>query len=141
MRETGITFAFGGVGQLFGVRVDGMFNQFGAKSGTTAGNARILGGTVNLVLGILGQGDYNYESVAGGVSADLIPFSKWIAWGAPPVATQQCITAFGTTDFRADLKKITVPTLVAHGDSDRIVPFEVSGKLSHEMIREAGSRC
>jgi peroxiredoxin len=81
---------------------------------------------------------YNYEPGAAGVSADLIPFSKWVAWGASPLGTQQCIVAFGTTDFRADLAKITVPTLVAHGDSDRIVPFEVSGRRSHEMI--AGSR-
>ena len=81
---------------------------------------------------------YNYDAGAKGVSADLIPFSKWIAWGASPLATQQCIVAFGTTDFRQDLKKITVPTLVAHGDSDRIVPFAVSGKRSHEMIK--GSR-
>lgn len=80
---------------------------------------------------------YNYEP-GKGVSADLIPFTKWMAWGASPVATQQCITAFGTTDFRDDLKKITIPTLVAHGDADRIVPFEVSGKLSNEMIK--GSR-
>jgi len=81
---------------------------------------------------------YNDEPGATGVSADLIPFSKWIAWGASPLGTQQCIVAFGTTDFRADLKKITVPTLVVHGDSDRIVPFDVSGKRSHEMI--TGSR-
>jgi non-heme chloroperoxidase len=32
---------------------------------------------------------------------------------------------------------VTVPTLVIHGDSDAIVPFEVSGKRSHELI--AGS--
>ena len=38
--NAGITMAFGGVGQLFGIRADGMFNQFGAKSGTAAGNAR-----------------------------------------------------------------------------------------------------
>ena len=81
---------------------------------------------------------YNYEPGTKGVSADLIPFSKWVAWAASPLATQQCIVAFGTTDFRADLKKITVPTLVAHGDADRIVPFDISGKKSHEMIK--GSR-
>ena len=81
---------------------------------------------------------YNYDPGAKGVSADLIPFSKWVAWGASPVATQQCIVAFGTTDFRKDLAKITVPTLIAHGDSDRIVPFQVSGKRSHAMIK--GSR-
>ena len=81
---------------------------------------------------------YNYEAGAPNISADLIPFSKSVAWGASPVATQQCIVAFGTTDFRADLKQIAVPTLIVHGDSDRIVPLEVSGKRSHEMI--AGSR-
>jgi non-heme chloroperoxidase len=81
---------------------------------------------------------YNYEPGAPGVSADLLPFSKWIAWNASPLATQQCIVAFGTTDFREDLKQIRVPTLVAHGDGDRIVPFEISGQRSHAMI--PGSR-
>jgi len=80
---------------------------------------------------------YNYEP-GKGVSADLIPFTKWIAWGASPLATRECITAFGTTDFRADMKAFTMPTLIAHGDADRIVPFEVSGKISHQMI--PGSR-
>jgi peroxiredoxin len=81
---------------------------------------------------------YNYEPGMNGVSADLIPFSKWIAWGASPLGTLECITAFGTTDFRGDMKAFTMPTLIAHGDSDRIVPFEVSGKLAHAMI--PGSR-
>ena len=81
---------------------------------------------------------YNYEPGSKGVGADLIPFSKWIAWKASPLGTQQCIVAFGTTDFREDLKKITVPTCIIHGDSDRIVPFEVSGKRAHELIK--GSR-
>jgi non-heme chloroperoxidase len=80
---------------------------------------------------------YNYEP-GKGVSADLIPFTKWIAWAASPLATRECITAFGTTDFRADMKAFTMPTLIGHGDSDRIVPFEVSGKIAHEMI--PGSR-
>lgn len=77
---------------------------------------------------------YNDGPDATTVGADLIPFSKWIAWGASPVATQQCIVAFGTTDFREDLKKITVPTLIVHGDGDRIVPIEASGKRAHDMI-------
>lgn len=81
---------------------------------------------------------YNYDAGVKGGSADLIPFSKSIAWVASPIGTQQCIVAFGTTDFRADLKKITIPTLIAHGDSDRIVPFEISGQRSHAMI--TGSR-
>ncbi len=48
-----------------------------------------------------------------------------------------CMKAFATTDFRADLEKVTVPTLVLHGDSDAIVPFEGSGKRTHAAI--AGS--
>jgi non-heme chloroperoxidase len=48
--------------------------------------------------------------------------------------TLDCIAAFGLTDFRGDLDKITVPTLVLHGDGDAIVPFEVSGKRTAEAI-------
>ena len=60
----GITFAFGGPGQLFGVRIDGLYNRFGAKS-DTAGNARILAATLSLVMGVLGDADRVY--VTGGV--------------------------------------------------------------------------
>lgn len=42
--------------------------------------------------------------------------------------------AFGTTDFRHDLTRITVPTLVIHGDSDATVPFEGSGRRTHEAV-------
>jgi pimeloyl-ACP methyl ester carboxylesterase len=45
-----------------------------------------------------------------------------------------CMDAWATTDFRDDLDKVDVPTLVIHGDSDGIVPFEGSGKLTHERI-------
>jgi peroxiredoxin len=69
---------------------------------------------------------------------ELVAFSKWIAWAASPLATAQCIVAFGETDFRADLARFDIPTLVAHGDADQIVPLEVSGRRSHEMIK--GSR-
>ncbi len=45
-----------------------------------------------------------------------------------------CIDSFARTDFRGDLDTITVPTLVIHGDSDAIVPFEVSGKRTGETV-------
>ncbi len=48
-----------------------------------------------------------------------------------------CMEAFGTTDFREDLTRITVPTLVLHGDSDGIVPFEGSGQRTAETIQGA----
>jgi non-heme chloroperoxidase len=45
-----------------------------------------------------------------------------------------CMDAFVTTDFRGDLSSISVPTLVIHGDGDGIVPFEGSGKRTHDSI-------
>ena len=49
-------------------------------------------------------------------------------------AALKCMAAFGTEDFRKDLENVTVPTLVIHGDSDAIVPFEGSGALTHAAI-------
>lgn len=49
-------------------------------------------------------------------------------------AALACMDAFSTTDFRADLKKVTVPTLVIHGDADAIVPIEGSGLRTHRAV-------
>ena len=61
-------------------------------------------------------------------------YARDIAAFASPKGTLDCIAAFGLTDFRGDVAKVTVPTLVIHGDSDAIVPFEVSGKRSAALI-------
>ena len=47
-----------------------------------------------------------------------------VAAGASPYATYACVDTW-LTDFRADLPKIDVPTLVVHGTEDRILPFDV----------------
>jgi non-heme chloroperoxidase len=49
-------------------------------------------------------------------------------------AAYECVAAFSATDFRADLDKVDVPTLVIHGDDDQIVPFEVGGKRSAQLV-------
>ncbi|MBC7561154.1 MAG: alpha/beta hydrolase [Dermatophilaceae bacterium] len=61
-------------------------------------------------------------------------YARDIAAFASPKGTADCITAFARTDFRDDVAKITIPTLVIHGDSDVIVPFSASGKRSHDAI-------
>jgi non-heme chloroperoxidase len=48
-----------------------------------------------------------------------------------------CIKAFSETDFREDLKKIDVPTLVMHGDDDQIVPFADAGLLTAKLVKNA----
>jgi non-heme chloroperoxidase len=45
------------------------------------------------------------------------------------------IVAFSQTDFTEDLKKITVPVLVMHGDDDQIVPYEDSAPLSAQLVQ------
>jgi len=45
------------------------------------------------------------------------------------------IKAFSETDQTADLKAITVPTLVLHGDDDQIVPIDDSAKLSVKLLK------
>lgn len=45
------------------------------------------------------------------------------------------IVAFSQTDFTEDLKKISVPVLVMHGDDDQIVPYDDSGPLSAKLLK------
>jgi len=76
---------------------------------------------------------------AAGERTDLVSepqrlYAREIGAFSSPKGTLDCIAAFGRTDFRGDLEKVTVPTLVIHGDSDGTVPFEVSGKRSAETI-------
>ncbi len=75
---------------------------------------------------------------AGGkllVSEAQREYARSIAAFASPKGTLDCIRAFCCTDFRADLAKLELPTLVIHGDSDDIVPIAVSGARAHAAIR------
>ena len=47
-----------------------------------------------------------------------------------------CIKAFSETDFTADLERIEVPVLVAHGDDDQIVPIGPSALRSAELLKD-----
>jgi pimeloyl-ACP methyl ester carboxylesterase len=49
-------------------------------------------------------------------------------------AALACMDSFSTTDFRKDLTKVKVPTLVIHGEADAIVPFESSGQRTHRAV-------
>ncbi|MEJ0036593.1 MAG: alpha/beta hydrolase [Gammaproteobacteria bacterium] len=53
------------------------------------------------------------------------------------LAAYHALGAFSETDFRNDLRKVTVPTLIVHGSDDQIVPLEISGKLTAGLIPQA----
>ncbi|MDB5879382.1 MAG: arylesterase [Variovorax sp.] len=71
------------------------------------------------------------------VSQGVFKQTLFIALQASIKATIDCVTAFSETDFRPDMAKIDVPTLVIHGDDDQVVPFETTGKLSAQLIAGA----
>jgi len=48
-----------------------------------------------------------------------------------------CIKAFSETDLTEDLKKITVPTLILHGDDDQIVPIADSALLAAKLVQHS----
>ena len=55
--------------------------------------------------------------------------------GSSPYATYACVDTW-LTDFREDLPKIDVPTLVMHGTEDRILPFEATAGRLGELIAD-----
>jgi non-heme chloroperoxidase len=68
------------------------------------------------------------------ISDQAVQPSWNIAAGASPKGTLDCVSAW-LTDFRNDLKKIDVPTLVVHGDADRILPLAATGKRTQESVK------
>lgn len=80
---------------------------------------------------------YGFNRPGAKVSQGLI--DNWRAQGmqAGHKNTYDSIAAFSATDFREDLKKFDVPTLVIHGDDDQIVPLDISGKASAAQIEDA----
>ena len=53
------------------------------------------------------------------------------------LAHYEGIKAFSETDFREDLKAITVPTLVMHGEDDQVVPIDTTARIAAELVKGA----
>jgi non-heme chloroperoxidase len=64
--------------------------------------------------------------------------SFYVAVSASAHAALRCVTAC-LEDFRADLAKIDIPVLVIHGDQDRILPYEATGKRLPALLKNARS--
>lgn len=80
---------------------------------------------------------YGFNRPGAQVSQGLI--DSWWAQGmqAGHKNTYDSIAAFSASDFRKDLEKFDVPTLVIHGSDDQIVPLDISGKASAARIQGA----
>ncbi len=70
------------------------------------------------------------------VSEQAVQASWNVAAGASATASLACVPTWHE-DFRKDVAKIDVPTLVIHGDADRIVPFSAAGQRTAKLIHGA----
>jgi non-heme chloroperoxidase len=72
----------------------------------------------------------------GRISNDAIQMSWNVAVGASAKGTLDCVPSW-LTDFRDDLPRIDVPTLIIHGDADRILPFESTAARLPQLIKDS----
>lgn len=70
------------------------------------------------------------------VSEQAVQASWNVAVGASATASLACVPTWHE-DFRADLARVDVPTLVIHGDADRIVPFTAAGQKTARLVKGA----
>lgn len=71
------------------------------------------------------------------LSEEVVRGSWNVAYGASPVGTLACVDAW-VTDWRPDLGRVDVPSLIIHGDDDRILPIGATAVPLQKMI--AGAR-
>ena len=86
-----------------------------------------------------GKDFYNYKgglmSVAGNDVSEAHLHYEWsIMSHASPRATKQCAYSWYETDFRADARQMNVPTLIVHGDADKVVPQATAGDQATQLI-------
>src|ERR1022692_3052442 len=80
---------------------------------------------------------YNTDLLLGKRVSDQAVQSSWnVAAGASATASLACVPTW-YEDFRKDLTRIDVPTLVIHGDADRILPITASGLRTAKLIKGA----
>jgi non-heme chloroperoxidase len=79
---------------------------------------------------------YNVDVLGGSrISDQAWQASFNLAASASPYATYACVDTW-LTDFRGDLPKIDVPTLVIHGTEDRILPFSATAERLSGLIKD-----
>lgn len=77
---------------------------------------------------------YNYGLLSQSVSQAQLNYDWSIASNASPLATLKCAESWANTDFRPELQNVKVPTLIVHGDADKVVPIATAGAQAAKGI-------
>ncbi len=80
---------------------------------------------------------YGVSMLNWAVSQSLLDWNQMLCLMSSHTATTACVHSFSETDFRKDVLKINVPTLIIHGDLDKTVPINVSGNKTAELLPHA----
>jgi len=79
---------------------------------------------------------YNYDVTGGTLVSERVLEDNWnVAVGASAIGTVACVDCW-IEDFRKDIKKNNVPTLILHGDADRILPADAASRRQAKMIKK-----
>jgi non-heme chloroperoxidase len=82
---------------------------------------------------------YNYDVTGGKLVSERAVEDNWnVAAGASAIGTVMCVDAW-VEDFRKDIPHNTVPTLILHGDADRILPPDATSRRQAKLIKGAKS--
>ena len=77
---------------------------------------------------------YNYDVTGGKLVSERVLEDNWnVAAGASPIGTLACVDAW-LEDFRPDLPHNQLPTLLLHGDADRILPPDATSRRQAELL-------
>jgi non-heme chloroperoxidase len=80
---------------------------------------------------------YNTDLYLGTHVSDQVVQASWnVAAGASATASLACVPTWHE-DFRKDLSRVDVPTLVIHGDHDRVVPLAAAGQRTAKLVKGA----
>jgi len=78
---------------------------------------------------------YNWDVLGGKLVSERVVEDNWnVAAGASAIGALACIDAW-LEDFRRDIPKNDIPTLILHGDSDRILPAEVTSRRQAKLLK------
>jgi len=79
---------------------------------------------------------YNYDVLGGKLVSERVVEDNWnVAAGASATGTLACVDAW-IEDFRKDIPRNDVPTLILHGDADRILPPDATSRRQAKMIKD-----
>ena len=79
---------------------------------------------------------YNFDVLGGKLVSERVVADNWnVAAGASPIGTVACVDSW-IEDFRKDIAKNDLPTLILHGDADRILPPDATSRRQAKLIKD-----